>query len=111
MHLNLAHSPQIHRHFPWNPACRDAGRPAGDPQQITSPLRAGTYAMRLHQHRPPTPIASSATADAGALYWFVDDAYAGQGSPGTSLFWQPRSAGSYRVRVVDDHGRGDERLL
>lgn len=97
---------------PQNPACRDAGRPLGDPPQITSPLRASTYAMRLHASAP-TPIAFSATADAAAhaLYWFVDDAYVGQGAPGNSLFWQPRSAGRYRVRVVDDHGRSDERLL
>ena len=97
---------------PQNPACRDAGRPDGDPPQITSPLRASTYAMRLHQDQP-TPIAFSATADADAraLYWFVDDAYVGQGTPGNSLFWQPRNAGSYRVRVVDDHGRSDERTL
>ncbi len=97
---------------PQNPACRDAGQPVGDPPRITSPLRASTYAMRLDQTRP-TPIAFSATADADthALYWFVDDAYVGQGTPGNSLFWQPRSAGSYRVRVVDDHGRSDTRAL
>jgi len=97
---------------PRNPACRDAGRPDGDPPQITSPLRASAYAMRLHA-ATPTSIALSATADADAraLYWFVDDAYVGQGTPGNSLFWQPRNAGSYRVRVVDDHGRSDERTL
>lgn len=95
---------------PQNPACRDAGRALGDPPQITSPLRVSTYAMRLHH---ATPIAFSATtdADAHALYWFVDDAYVGEGTPGNSLFWQPRNAGRYRVRVVDDHGRSDERLL
>ncbi|WP_236027680.1 MULTISPECIES: hypothetical protein [Burkholderia] len=27
------------------------------------------------------------------------------------LFWQPRTAGSYAVRVVDDHGRSDQRPL
>ncbi|WP_343227482.1 penicillin-binding protein 1C [Rhodanobacter sp. DHB23] len=97
---------------PQNPACLDAGRPMGDPPQITSPLRASTYAMRLDQ-ADRTSIAFSATADADvhALYWFVDDAYVGQGRPGTSLFWQARNAGSYRVRVVDDHGRSDERPL
>lgn len=97
---------------PQNPACRDAGRPLGDPPQITSPLRASTYAMRLDQS-DRTSIAFSATADADvhALYWFVDDAYVGQGRPGASLFWQARNAGSYRVRVVDDHGRSDERAL
>ncbi|HEX8779508.1 MAG TPA: penicillin-binding protein 1C [Rhodanobacter sp.] len=100
------------RRPPQNTACREAGRPVGDPPQITSPLRGSTYAMRLRQDRP-TPIAFGATADADVhmLYWFVDDAYVGQGTPGDGLFWQPRSAGSYRVRVVDDHGRSDEREL
>ncbi|SOT44568.1 hypothetical protein F01_480277 [Burkholderia cenocepacia] len=28
---------------------------------------------------------------------------------GDALFWQPRTAGSYTVRVVDDHGRSDQR--
>jgi len=108
----FAQAGMARRKPPQNPACRDAGRALGDPPQITSPLRASSYAMRLGQ-AGATAIAFSATADADAhaLYWFVDDAYVGQGAPGNSLFWQPRSAGRYRVRVVDDHGRSDERLL
>jgi penicillin-binding protein 1C len=45
------------------------------------------------------------------LYWFVDDAYIGSNMPGESLFWQPPGAGQYNVRVVDDHGRSDQRPL
>jgi len=97
---------------PQNPDCRDAGTPDGDPPQITSPLRGSTYALRLKQQGQER-IAFMATtdADAHALYWFVNDAYIGRSAPGESLFWQPQTAGSYSVRVVDDHGRSDQRPL
>jgi len=59
------------------------------------------------------PVAFSAVADAGArvLYWFVNESYVGRSAPGEALYWQAPDAGSYRVRVVDDHGRSDERRL
>jgi penicillin-binding protein 1C len=28
-----------------------------------------------------------------------------------ALYWQPRTAGSYSVRAIDDHGRVDQRSL
>ncbi|MFZ0871027.1 MAG: penicillin-binding protein 1C [Rhodanobacter sp.] len=97
---------------PQNPSCNGAGQPGGDPPQITSPLRGSTYALRLKQQGMER-IAFIATTDADthALYWFVDDAYVGRSSPGESLMWQPQSAGRYSVRVVDDHGRSDQRPL
>lgn len=100
------------RQPPVNPACAVAGRPDGDPPRITSPLRSSTYAMRLKQ-LGNARIAFGATSDADAqrLYWFVDDAYLGSSAPGQMLFWQPQVAGSYSVRVVDDHGRSDQRPL
>ncbi|PWK89830.1 penicillin-binding protein 1C [Fulvimonas soli] len=100
------------RQPPSNPACAGAGRSDGDPPRITSPLRGSTYAMRLKQLGQER-IAFSATSDADAhtLYWFVDDAYLGSSAPGQALFWQPQTAGSYTVRVVDDHGRSDQRPL
>ena len=97
---------------PQNPDCRNAGTLVGDPPQITSPLRGSTYALRLQQLGQER-IAFSATTDADvhALYWFVNDAYVGHSAPGASLYWQPPTAGSYTVRVVDDHGRSDQRPL
>ncbi len=97
---------------PQNPDCKNAGAPEGDPPQITSPLRGSTYAMRLKQ-LGQSRIAFIATTDADvhALYWFVNDAYIGRSVPGESLLWQPQTAGSYDVRVVDDHGRSDQRPL
>ncbi|KVM90391.1 penicillin-binding protein 1C [Burkholderia stagnalis] len=100
------------RHPPQNPDCANAGQVDGDPPRITSPLRGSTYAMRVKDARD-TRIAFNATADASAhaLYWFVNDAYVGRSAPGDVLFWQPGTAGSFTVRVVDDHGRSDQRPL
>ncbi|MDS0794572.1 penicillin-binding protein 1C [Burkholderia pseudomultivorans] len=100
------------RRPPQNPDCRDAGQVDGDPPRITSPLRGSTYAMRV-KSADDTRIAFNATADASAhtLYWFVNDAYVGRSAPGEALFWQPHTAGGYTVRVVDDHGRSDQRPL
>ena len=97
---------------PGNDACIDAGRPDGDPPHITSPLRGSLYALRL-KDRSQVPIAFAATADADVhmLYWFVDDAYVGRAGPSVPVVWQPHGAGNYRVRVVDDHARSDERVL
>jgi penicillin-binding protein 1C len=97
---------------PQNPSCTGAGQADGDAPQITSPLRGSTYALRLKQQGMER-IAFTATTDADthALYWFVDDAYIGSSTPGESLFWQPPGAARYNVRVVDDHGRSDQRPL
>jgi penicillin-binding protein 1C len=97
---------------PQNLDCKNAGAPDGDPPQITSPLRGSTYAMRLTQlGQERIAFIATTDADAHALYWFVNDAYVGRSSAGESLFWQPQTAGSYNVRVVDDHGRSDQRPL
>jgi penicillin-binding protein 1C len=97
---------------PQNPGCDNAGQIVGDPPRITSPLRGSSYAMRLNKTDQGN-IAFNATADADthALFWFVNDAYIGTSAPDTALFWQPLTAGRYDVRVVDDHGRVDQRPL
>ncbi|HKQ11691.1 MAG TPA: penicillin-binding protein 1C [Rhizomicrobium sp.] len=97
---------------PQNPSCANAGALEGSPPQITSPLRGSSYVMRVsRQDRKSIALNAVTDADVRTLYWFVDGAFAGGGKPGESLFWQPASAGSYRLRVVDDHGRSDERPL
>ncbi len=53
----------------------------------------------------------AAGADVHALNWFVNDAYIGRSAPGQLLYWQSPTAGSYAVRVVDEHGRSDQRPL
>jgi penicillin-binding protein 1C len=97
---------------PQNPACTNAGTAEGDAPRITSPLRGSAYAMRLTElDRKRIAFNATADADARAVYWFVDDAYVGRSTPGEALYWQPSSAGSYRVRAIDDRGRSDERPL
>lgn len=95
-----------------NPDCTGAGQPDGDPPGITSPLRHSTYAMRLDQP-DGNAITFTATGDADVreLYWFVDDAYIGRSRPNQSLDWTAPRAGTWRVRVVDDHGHADSRVL
>ncbi len=97
---------------PQNADCTNAGAPEGVAPQITSPLRGSAYVIRLAQtDRQRIALNAAADADARALYWFVDDAFVGRSAPGEPLYWQPRSAGEYRVRAVDDRGRSDERPL
>jgi penicillin-binding protein 1C len=75
-------------------------------------LRGSTYTLRLKQlDEERIPFTATSDADAHALYWFVDDAYVGRSSPNELMYWQPHSAGRYTIRVVDDHGRADQRLL
>jgi penicillin-binding protein 1C len=96
---------------PVNPSCSDE-RADGTPPGITSPLRGSTYALRLKQLADERiPLTATSDASVHALYWFVDDAYVGRSAPNELLYWQPRAVGQYNVRVVDDHGRADQRLL
>jgi penicillin-binding protein 1C len=97
---------------PENADCLNAGAVAGVAPRITSPMRGSAYVMRLDR-KEGDRISFSATADADAraLYWFVDNSYVGSTAPGIPLTWQPKEARLYRVRIVDDRGRSDERPL
>ena len=100
------------RRPPHNPACANAGQAQGDPPAITSPLRGASYALRLgRSDGNAVVLAATSDADVRALYWFVNDAYVGRAMPGHALTWQPAQAGTYQLRVVDDHGRSDARGL
>ena len=96
---------------PQNLACRNAGEPDGAAPQITSPLRGSSYAIRLKQSGTQIALTATTDADAHALYWFANDMYLGRATPGQALYWQPVAAGSYRIRTIDDHGRGDQRAV
>jgi len=97
---------------PETPTCARAGEPEGDPPQIISPLRGSAYVMQPDQPERSRIAFNAATdADARTLFWFVDNAYVGASTPGQPLYWQPATAGKFRVRAVDDHGRSDERPL
>ncbi len=71
----------------------------------------GLRARMGRTNRQHIALTAVTDADVRALYWFVDDIFVGSSKSGESLFWQPASAGSFRLRAVDDHGRSDERPL
>jgi len=97
---------------PQNPACANADAGEGAQPQITSPSRGSAYAIRIARGaRQPVAFSAVADADARVLYWFVNEAYVGRSAPGEALYWTAPTAGDYRVRVVDDHGRSDARPL
>lgn len=97
---------------PQNPSCANAGVLEGTSPQITSPLRSSSYVMRLtQQDRQSIALTAVTDADVRTLYWFIGEAFIGSSKPGETIFWQPASAGNFRLRAVDDHGRSDERPL
>jgi len=93
----------------------DAAHPAGEPlgAQIAYVDTPGVQDGRgpLRRYMRDAALAATADADVHVLYWFVDDAYVGRGTPGEPVYWQPPAAGDFRVRAVDDRGRSDERPL
>jgi penicillin-binding protein 1C len=92
--------------------CAEAQAWLGSPPQITSPYRATRYTLRLsHPEQVELELAATVDADVARLYWFAGDSYLGSTAPGTTLNWTPDRAGHFRLSVVDDHGRHDEREI
>lgn len=98
------------RRPPSGSDCGDAQAWQGSAPAITSPYRATRYTMRLSD-KVPFALMLSATADADAsrLYWFVGSTFIGMAEPGKPLSWTPDRTGQFRLSVVDDRGRSDER--
>lgn len=92
--------------------CAETQSWLGSPPQITSPYRATRYTLRLsHPEQVDLDLAATVDADVSRLYWFVGDSYIGSADPGATLNWTPDRAGHFRLSVVDDHGRHDEREI
>ena len=90
--------------------CAQAQDWQGTPPQITSPYRATRYALRLsHPEQADLTLSANVDADVSRLYWFVGDSFIGAADVGAVLNWTPDRAGHFRLSVVDDHGRHDER--
>ncbi len=91
--------------------CADTG-PAGAAPQIVSPMSGVRYSLRERQlGSERLSFNANAEGDVRRLYWFVDDAFVGQSSPGVALGWAPQRPGAYNLSVVDDSGRSDRREL
>jgi penicillin-binding protein 1C len=79
--------------------------------KITSPRNNVTYAARADRMaEEKVALKAVSDADAAQLFWFIDKAHVGTVPPMETLFWTPRP-GTFTVRVVDDKGRTDSRLL
>jgi penicillin-binding protein 1C len=97
---------------PDDAACAGGQAWLGSAPVITSPHRATRYTLRLsHPEQAQLALAATVDADAGRMFWFVDGAYIGSAGNGDALAWTPPGAGSFRLSVVDDHGRSDAREL
>lgn len=84
---------------------------AGAPPTIQSPVVHIEYRLRSETlDKDKIPFSAVADGDVRQLFWFVDNRYVGTSKAGEPFFWSPAS-GNFTVRVVDDHGRADHRLL
>ncbi|MGO1073249.1 penicillin-binding protein 1C [Lysobacter sp. CA199] len=84
----------------------------GSAPSITSPYRATRYTMRLsHPDQVSLSLSATVDADVSKLYWFVGNTFIGSADPGKALAWTPDRTGQFRLSVVDDRGRSDEREI
>src|SRR6185295_1510466 len=69
------------RRAPPTGGCNDVAD-RGAPPTITAPVRGAAYVMRESKpERNRVPLAATADADAGTLYWFANDNFIGAAKP------------------------------
>lgn len=96
---------------PYPPECNKASyHVEGLKPKITSPLDNVTYIHRNDKADQSVAFSAISDADVRKLYWFVNESYLGTTEQGVPFYWRSRP-GTYQVRVIDDHGRGDVRGL
>ncbi len=78
--------------------------------RISAPLRGVSYLINPGKLEPIF-LRADAAAGVRTLYWFAGGALLGRTAPGETLAWNPPGAGEYALRVVDDRGQADARLL
>ncbi len=84
---------------------------SGIPPVIQSPVAGLDYCLRSETLQTDRiPFRAVVDADVRQLFWFVDDRFVGVSQAVETFFWSP-SSGDFTVRVVDDHGRADQRSL
>jgi penicillin-binding protein 1C len=85
------------------PCALDQLADLGQAPEIRSPEAELEY-VRLADGAQALPLIASADADVASLYWFVDQRFVGQSTPGVALYWTMQP-GSHEVLAVDDAGR------
>ena len=97
---------------PSDAHCRLGMQSAGSAPLIVSPRRDATYVLPVdRQEQSAVVLQATVDADVRKLFWFADDALIAAASAGEKVEWSPRTVGRYRLRVVDDHGRAEERWV
>ena len=92
---------------PQLPDCA-AGDPADAPR-ISSPLRNVSYTLRRKKEEV-IALEASVAADVRSVFWFDGSALIGRVSVSDgALAWRPSMAGAHLIRIIDDHGRAEER--
>ncbi|UOF12879.1 penicillin-binding protein 1C [Lysobacter capsici] len=100
------------RRPPAGHECGGAQDWLGSAPSITSPYRATRYTMRLsHPDQVNLSLAATVDADVSKVFWFVGNTFIGSADAGKALAWTPDRTGQFRLSVVDDHGRSDEREI
>jgi len=84
---------------------------AGVAPKIMSPLTGVTYQRRLSRNDNGIILQAIADGDVEKLYWFFGTTYLGASAPGKDLLWKDAPSGHHTLRVVDDHGRVDSRVV
>lgn len=78
---------------------------AQDIPRITSPQARLTYTLRAKDaSRQSIPLRADTAAGVRTLFWFAGPQFLGSTPPAEALMWKA-SAGSWKLHVLDDHGR------
>ena len=90
------------------PSCATAD--SSDAPRLASPLRGVRYTLRRSAPQEMIALDASTAADVRRVFWFDGRALIGvQPVSDGALAWRPATGGMHLIRVVDDHGRSDER--
>ena len=108
--LNIFKQAGIQRRSPprYAPGCSRLND-KGLPPQITSPQSGIRYMLPVNATQTTKiPLTAVTDADIAHVYWFMNGTYLGKTRPDQPFFWVAK-AGTYVIRVVDDHGLSDAR--
>ncbi len=76
-----------------------------DIPRIVSPQSRLTYSLRVGDAtRQTIPLRAETSAGVRTLFWFAGAQFLGSSTPAEPLLWRA-SAGSWKLHVLDDHGR------
>ncbi|GHV04463.1 penicillin-binding protein 1C [Campylobacterota bacterium] len=85
---------------------------ASQPPAITSPLRNTIYTIRASKNgSDEITLSATGSATVKTFYWFANDRFIGKSERSSPLSWLPLASGRYQIRVIDDHGQVDVRLV